>query len=479
MNRGMIAIVGRPNVGKSTIFNRLTKSNQAIIDDRPGVTRDRLYGLSKSVFDENDDYTVIDTGGFETKDLYYQPFSDNFVWQQTEFAIQESDAIVFVVDAKSGLHPHDHELYRRVKKFEKPIIFVANKVDGIEKQSACFEFYELGVEQIHYCSAAHNRGLWELSESIETCLESQRATKATARGKITNSDGVVKLAIIGRPNAGKSSILNRICGETRSIVSEVAGTTRDPINTFVTFNQRQYEILDTAGIRRKTKIHDKIESISVIKSLKAIEDADMVVLVIAADEGLSDQDARLATLAVRHCKPLLIVVNKWDLLPQKETNTARDYEIDLKRKIQDISFVPVLFTSCLQNKRVSKILPKVEELYEQASRRIATSKINEVLAKAVREHTPALMRSTNKRVKFYFGTQVTVMPPSIVIKCNVADQIQESYKRYLRKRFQRELGFDLVSIRIIYRAKTEEKARTPRREAETNAKATPSTSPMG
>lgn len=463
MNRGMIAIVGRPNVGKSTLFNRLTRSNQAIIDDRPGVTRDRLYGISKSVYDEDDYYTVIDTGGFETKDLYYQPFSDNIVWQQTEYAIQESDAIVFVVDAKSGLHPHDQELFHRIKKLNKPVIFVANKVDGIEKQAGCLEFYELGVEDIHYCSAAHNRGVWELSEVIETCLQHQNAHRQDTKH---SEEGLVKLAIIGRPNAGKSSILNRMCGENRSIVSDVAGTTRDPINTFVTYNQQRYEILDTAGIRRKSKIHDKVESISVIKSLKAIEDADMVLLVMAADEGLSDQDARLATLAAKQCKPLLIVVNKWDLITNKETNTARDYELEIKRKIQDISFIPVLFISCLENRRVSRILPKIEELREQASTRIATARINEVLEKAVREHTPALIRSTNKRVKFYYATQVTVMPPTIVVKCNVADQIQESYKRYLRKRFQRELGFSNVAIRMIFRAKTDEKSRASTRPTE-------------
>jgi GTP-binding protein len=452
MLSGIIAIIGRPNVGKSTLFNRLTKTDQAIIDDRPGVTRDRIYGNVSCVLDEDQSYIAVDTGGFETKDHYFQPFKDNIVWQQTQQAIAEADVVLMVFDGKAGLHPHDKELMQMATRLDKPVVYLVNKVDGKEQLSQTFEFYELGIENLLSCSAAHNRGIWEVSEALENQLK-----QVCKPSKENRNEQTTKLALIGRPNAGKSSILNRICGEERSLVSDVAGTTRDAINANVNFNQRTYEILDTAGIRRKTKISDKVESLSVVRSLRAIEDADVVVLVITADEGISDQDARLASLAINRCKPLLIVVNKWDLYPDKSTNSAKEFELDLKLKLADTAYVPVLFTSCTKNQRVSKILQKAEELALNYHKRASTAKVNEVIQKAVREHTPALMRTTNKKVKFYFATQVKTAPPTFVIKCNVADQIQESYKRYLQKRLRRDLGFQQIPLKILYRGKDEER----------------------
>ncbi|MFW7379395.1 MAG: ribosome biogenesis GTPase Der [Oligoflexus sp.] len=457
MISGMVAIVGRPNVGKSTIFNRLTKSNKAIIDDQPGVTRDRLYGVVDPVDDDHPGYVVIDTGGFETKDHYFQPFKDNIVWQQTEHAIREADLVVMVFDAKAGLHPHDRELIRLMKSLDKPIISMVNKVDGREQQVNVLEFYELGLDTLMHCSAAHNRGIWELSLAIEEKLAALNPT--SQREPDPNS---IKVALIGRPNVGKSSILNRLTGEERSLVSDVAGTTRDPINISLRYHNQSYEILDTAGVRRRSKIFDKLESVSVIRSLKAIEDADVVVLVIAADEGLADQDARLAALAVSKYKPLLITVNKWDLHLNKHSNSARDYERAIKLKLKDMAYIPVLFTSCTENQRVAKILDQVEKLASLYHKRITTAKLNDVISQAVREHTPALMRTTNKRVKFFYATQVKTAPPTIVIKCNVAEEIQEAYKRYLANRLRQELDFQNIPIRLLFRGKDEEKAYTPR-----------------
>lgn len=461
MISGIVAIVGRPNVGKSTIFNRLTKSNRAIIDDQPGVTRDRLYGVANPVVEDHASYVVIDTGGFETKDHYFQPFRDNLVWQQTEHAIQESDLVIMVFDAKAGLHPHDRELIRLMKSLNKPIIPLVNKVDGPEQKMHTLEFYELGLERLMSCSAAHNRGIWELSLAIEETL----AKLNPASQKIPDPNAI-KVALIGRPNVGKSSILNRLTGEERSLVSDVAGTTRDPVNITLRYHQQSYEILDTAGVRRRSKILDKLENVSVIRSLKAIEDADIVVLVITADEGLTDQDARLASLAISKYKPLMIVVNKWDLQPNKDSNSARDYERAIKNKLKDIAYIPVLFTSCTENQRVAKIIDHVEKLAALYHHRVPTAKLNEVINQAVREHTPALIRTTNKRVKFFYSTQVKTAPPTIVIKCNVAEEVQESYKRYLANRLRQELGFHNIPIRLLFRGKDEEKSYRPRGQAQ-------------
>ncbi len=452
MIEGIVAIIGRPNVGKSTLFNRLTGSNTALIDDRPGVTRDRLYGTVPPCHDDEPGYIVIDTGGFETKDLYFQPFTQNIVWEQTEIAVNEADVVLMVFDGKSGLHPHDRQLVNYLKKKNKKVLYVVNKVDGIEKVTDTWDFFELGVDDLLKISAAHNRGVWDLREAIEAEL----ASSERHHRKIQEA-GAVKLAIVGRPNAGKSSILNRLVGENRALVSDVAGTTRDAVDTPLTYNKKPYVLVDTAGIRRKTKILDKIESLSVMRSLMTIERADVVALVITADEGITDQEARLASLAMSYHKPLLIIVNKWDLVPDKDTHTAKEYEEAIRHKLQDMSFIPVIFVSCLENQRVHKIMAVVERLAEAYQSRVSTARLNEVLHAAVQQHTPALMRTTNKRVKFYYATQVRTAPPTIVVKCNVAQEIQESYKRYLANRFRKELGFEEIPLNVVYRGKDEKK----------------------
>lgn len=449
MIQGIVAIVGRPNVGKSTLFNRLTKTMKAIVDDQPGVTRDRIYGTVMSNADDGNGFTVIDTGGFETKDLYYQPFSKNIVWEQTEQAIDSADVVILVFDAKSGLHPHDEQLVQHLNKKQKPVVYVANKMDGKEIESAAWDFFRLGIEDIHETSAAHNRGVYELSDTVEQKLREIGATK----DRNALHPHATKIALIGRPNAGKSSILNRIVGESRVLVSDIAGTTRDSIDTALRFNNQDYVLIDTAGIRRRTKVKEKVESLSVMRSLRVIEETDVVVMVVTPEEPITDQDAKLISLALGQFKPVLIVVNKWDLVENKTSNTAKEMEADIHYKLKDNAYVPVMFVSALENLRIHKIMSQVEELAEAFKFRAPTSRLNEVLHAAVAQHTPALIRKYNKRVKFYFATQAKTQPPTIVIKCNVENEIQESYKRYLTHRLRKDLGFGNIPLRVIFRGK--------------------------
>ena len=455
MIAGIVAIIGRPNVGKSTLFNRMTRSTKAIVDDQPGVTRDRLFGTVSSVEDDDAGFLLIDTGGFETKDLYYQPFANNIVWEQTQQAITDADVVLMVLDGKTGVHPHDFQLVTYLKENGKNVIYVVNKVDGREHESSALEFYELGIEKFTTISAAHNRGIWDLCAETESQLKG----KTDLKNHRAIVDGATRIAIIGRPNAGKSSILNRLAGEERSLVSDIAGTTRDTVDTHIIYNKKPYVLLDTAGVRRKKKIFDKIEGLCVMRSIRTIEDADIVILVMAADEGLSDQDARLASLALDKFKPLLIVVNKWDLFPNKETNSARDYAIGIHEKLRDASYIPIIFASCLENQRIHKIMAAAEELAESYEKRVSTAKVNEALQRAVLAHTPAILKRYSKRVKFYFATQVSAKPPTIVVKCNVAEEIQESYKRFLVKRLRTDLEFNNIPVRIFFRSKSEDGAR--------------------
>ena len=463
MIRGTIAIVGRPNVGKSTIFNRLTRSKKAIVHDMPGMTRDRLYGTVEMVEPDEktgwDSFILIDTGGFETQDFNFQPFKQNLVWQQTEQAIEAADVVLLVLDGKDGLTPHDKDLVRKLSKLSKEVVYAANKVDGIEQQGATWEFHELGLADIHYCSAAHNRHIWDLCLKLEGAL----ARASGLKNKKMEHEKSTQVAIIGKPNAGKSSILNRLIGEQRALVSDVPGTTRDSVDIELNYKQKHYVFVDTAGIRRKTKIHDKVEGLSVVRSLRVINEADIVVLVIEGTK-ISDQDAKLASITLNQHKPLLIVVNKWDLVEDKDANTMAEVAEDIRYALKNSSFLPIIFTSALENKRVHKILSEVETLSESYHKRAPTAAVNECLTRAVRSHTPALIRKYNKRVKFFYATQVRTAPPTIVVKCNVAEEIQESYKRYLAKQFRSHLGFGNVPIRVLYRGKSKREEASERDE---------------
>lgn len=461
---GIVAIVGRPNVGKSTLFNRLTGSDDAIVDDRPGVTRDRIYGSVRIGSPESGDaagFLVVDTGGFEKDDFKFQPFAENLVWRQTEAAIQECDLVLLILDAKAGMHPHDKELVRYLDRLRKPYLVAVNKVDGMEQGQVLWDFYEIGLdESTMKLSAAHNRGVGDLKEALVERLATIPSVVAQK-----DSEGATRIAIVGRPNAGKSSIVNRLLGEERALVSEIAGTTRDSLDTPMTYNGQAFVLVDTAGIRRKSRINERVEALSVMRSLRAIERADVVLLILDAQEGLTEQDMRLADLATERSKPIAIVMNKWDLVADKSSNSTKDWTDAVHRTLKTMAYAPVAFVSCLENQRIHKLMALVEKLAKTASRRVGTTAVNQALRTMVQEHTPALIKGKTKRVKFYFATQVSVSPPTIVVFCNVAKEIHESYMRYMTNRFRDMLGFEEIPIRLFFRSKEEVRARDVREAA--------------
>lgn len=465
MLKGIVAIVGRPNVGKSTLFNRLTGKRTAIVDDRPGVTRDRLYG--DVFYDQNLDkgFTLVDTGGFEAGAGEFQPFAENLVWKQTQAAINAADLIVFLLDGQGSPHGDDRVVLQYIRSQNKPIIPVVNKIDGVEKSQFAMAYYELGLqEEMMTISAAYNRGITDLLRNIRTQLGAMKLTGSTAN----ESDGT-KIALIGRPNVGKSSILNRLTGEDRSLVSDIAGTTRDSVNSKISYNKKPYTIVDTAGLRRKSRINEKLEGLCAMRSLRAIEQADIAVLVIDACEGLTDQDARLAHLAAARGKPMVLVVNKWDLYPNKETNSIRDYTNTIREVgLKNLAYIPILFISCAENQRVHNIMATVESVAETSIKRADTASVNRALQQIIETHSPQLIRAHGKRMKFFFATQVEISPPTIVVKCNVADEIQESYKRFMIHQFREILGFDNVPVRLIFRGKEPRRLTGENEEASAN-----------
>lgn len=453
MIKNIVSIVGRPNVGKSTLFNCLTKSMRAIVNDIPGVTRDRIYGIVKS--DRYDDvgFIIIDTGGFENQPGEYQPFADNIVWQNTQIAIKESNLILFVLDAKAGLLPQDKELHYFLLKQNKPIVYVLNKVDNPSTSSTLIaDFFKLGIENFCIISAAHQIGILELKEHIETILYSDiKLTKQFNIEPHIKPD--IKIAIIGRPNVGKSSILNRLVGENRAIVSDIPGTTRDTLDTPLRYKKKNYLIIDTAGIRKKSKIKQKLEGLCIIKSLKAIERADINLLVIDAKEFLSDQDKKLASIVIEQYKPLILIVNKWDLILNKTSQSTTHFENSLRSVLAPFDYIPIIFVSCLKNQRISKIMPTVEKISQQYLSRANTSEVNQALEKIIQEHNPALSKTTSKQIKFYYATQIKSAPPTIIVKCNLANELHNSYKKYMINKFRNYLGFKDIPIKVLFSKK--------------------------
>ncbi len=449
MLSGLVAIVGRPNVGKSTLFNSLTRSKTAIVSPEPGVTRDRLYG--KVSYEDGESLILIDTGGFEkkvaeTQDIHQ--FAER-IWEQTKLAILEADLILFVLDAKVGLHPHDFEIMQFLRANQKRVHCIVNKVDAPKDEYGLWEFTKLGINDFLSICAAHGKGLWELKDLMRT--EMQGLTHKTA----IIPDGL-KLALIGRPNVGKSSLLNRILGEDRSLVTPLAGTTRDSIHTNFKYKAKPYVLIDTAGIRRKARIEEFIEEQSVIRSLSAIQKADMVLLVLDAMEGLTDQDSRLINLAIERGKLVLILVNKWDLVPDKTSNTMRDYKENLARQLGDHAYLPVHFLSCLENKRVHQIMECVVELQEQMSKRIDKAELNMALEKIISAHPPHLKGTNIPDPTFHDATQAYGTPPTLIVRCNCARAVIPAYRRYMVHGFRRELGFTHVPLRMVLKGRRRE-----------------------
>jgi GTP-binding protein len=432
----IVAIVGRPNVGKSTLFNRLLGHRRAIVDDTPGVTRDRNYAAINR-FEKP--FILIDTGGFEpvTEDRLLQQMRE-----QSRLAMEEADVIIFLMDARSGLTPADVEVAEMLRRVTKPVFYVVNKVDGEKLENEAAEFYSLGVDQLHTISAEHNRGVVDLMENLLEVFPPADTG--------VPDDEITRIAVVGRPNVGKSSLVNRLLGFERMVANPMAGTTRDSVDTLFTCNKKSYLLIDTAGIRRKGKTTEKLEKYSVVDSLRSIERADVVLVVLDAEEGVTEQDERIAGYVHEAGKGCVFVVNKWDSL-EKDNSTLGVYVDKVRTGFKYLAYAPIVFVSARTGQRIGKIMTTVDDVMEQFIHRVTTSDLNRVFSEATDAHHAPLAHG--RRVKFYFATQVGTRPPSFVIFTNQPESIHFSYERYLVNRFREAFGFDGVPIRLMFRGR--------------------------
>ncbi len=450
-----VAIVGRPNVGKSTLFNRITRSRSAIVEDRPGVTIDRNYGL---VEDDEYKFWLIDTGGFEP-----DPSSELFAKMkaQTELALDEADAIIFLLDGREGLMPDDYTVADMLRRSGKPVLFAVNKLDNQKQEEQLLaEFYQLGIDEIFPVSSAHGRGIADLLSKLEELLPqirnqgSDEVEEGSDQLPSPNAEQEANLgcriAVLGRPNAGKSTLINSILGKQRVVVDDTPGTTRDSIDVPFERDGKQYVLVDTAGVRKRARINDFLEKLTVMRALKSVERSDVVILVLDATEPATDQDARIAGFAERRGKAMVIAVNKWDIT-EKDISTSAEYEEYIRKHLYFVSYAPILFISALTGRRVGRLMEAVDEVYANASRRISTSKLNTWLEKAQNQLSPPVVR--HKRIKMFFATQVGTNPPTIVIKTNTSERIPENYKRYLIGSLRREFRFEGTPVRLLFRQK--------------------------
>lgn len=433
-----VAIVGRPNVGKSTLFNRLLEQRKAIVDDMSGVTRDRQYGVTDW---NGKTYNVIDTGGFVQDG---EGAFEKEIAKQVLIAVEEANAIIFMVDAATGITALDDEMAAVLRKSSKPVFLTVNKVDNNDRMLEASEFYSMGFEHVFYIAAASGSGTGELLDAI-AALITEDASEETKE-----IDALPKFAIIGQPNVGKSSLLNALVGQERTIVSEIAGTTRDTIHTHYNLFQKDFVLIDTAGIRRKNKVEEDLEFYSVIRAIKAMDEADVCLLLLDAEKGISAQDLNIFSLAVRKGKGIVILVNKWDLVT-KETNTAKEYEKKLKERLAPFTDVPVLFISAKEKTRIFKAIELALQVYENRSQKVPTSKLNDVILKAIQSYHPPVVRGHPVKIKFI--TQLPTAVPSFAFFCNFPDDIKTPYKNYLENQMREQFSFTGVPIRIFFRKK--------------------------
>lgn len=437
-----VAIVGRPNVGKSTLFNRLLEQRKAIVDDVSGVTRDRQYGVADW---NGKSFNVVDTGGFVSgsSDIFEKEIA-----KQVLIALDEADAIVFMVDAQTGITDLDDSMAKLLRKSSKPVFLTVNKVDDNNRMLEATEFYSLGFEPVFFIAAASGSGTGELLDAIASLI-AEEASDETEE-ELADKDALPKFAIIGQPNVGKSSLLNALVGEERTIVSEIAGTTRDTIHTHYNLFQKEFILIDTAGIRRKAKVHEDLEFYSVIRAIKALDEADVCLLLLDAEKGISAQDLNIFSLAARKGKGVVVLVNKWDLV-SKETNTAKEYEKKLKEKLAPFVDVPVLFISAKEKTRIFKAIEIGLEVYEHRKQRIPTSKLNEVMLKAMETYHAPVVRGHPIKIKFV--TQLPTAVPSFAFFCNFPDDIKQPYKNYLENQLRQHFDLTGIPIRLFFRKK--------------------------
>lgn len=431
-----VAIVGRPNVGKSTFFNRLLKERKAIVDDVSGVTRDRQYGVS----DWNGKFfNVIDTGGFvaNSDDIFEKEIA-----KQVLIALDEADAIIFMTDAATGITDLDTAMADMLRRAKKPVYLVVNKVDNNNRMLEAAEFYSMGYDNIFFVSSMTGSGTGELLDAITDLIPEEV--------EITESE-LPKIAIIGQPNVGKSSLLNALTNQERTIVSDVAGTTRDTIHTHYKLFQKEFILIDTAGIRKKNKEKDDLEFYSVIRAIRAMDEADVCMLLIDAEKGITGQDINIYSLAARKGKGIVVLVNKWDLVKNKESNTARDYEKALKKRLAPFNDVPVLFISALEKTRIFQGIEAALKVFENKKRKIATSELNEVMLKSIEAYRAPVVRGNTVKIKFV--TQLPTHVPSFAFFTNYPDDIKTPYKNYLENQLRQHFNFNGVPVRIFFRKK--------------------------
>lgn len=433
----IVAIVGRPNVGKSTLFNRLTESRSAIVDEASGVTRDRHYG---KVDWNGKEFTLIDTGGYVkgSEDIF-----EDEIRRQVIIAIEECDLIIFVVDVMSGITDLDQAVANLLRKTEKRVILVSNKVDNHARIPESSVFYKFGIgEEIFNVSSINGSGTGELLDEVVKHLEDTSEEE--------EDDEIPRLAIVGRPNVGKSSLLNALIGEDRNIVTNIAGTTRDSITTHYNAFGFDLKLIDTAGLRKKGKVNEDIEFYSVMRAVRTIENTDVCLLMIEATEGVMSQDMNIFHLAIKNKKGVVILVNKWDLV-DKETNTAKKFEEEIKKRIAPFTDVPIIFTSVMNKQRIHKALEEVVQVHKNRRRRIPTSKLNEVMLEAIAQNPPPALKG--KWIKIKFVTQLPTYAPTFAFFCNLPQYIKEPYKRYLENKLRENFNFKGVPMQIFMRKK--------------------------
>ncbi len=432
-----VAITGRPNVGKSTFFNRLLEQRKAIVDDVSGVTRDRQYGVAEWA---GKSFNLIDTGGFVPKsdDVFEQEIA-----KQVHIAIEEANAIIFMVDAATGVTNLDESMATLLRRSHKPVFLVVNKVDNHERLIEASEFYSLGFEHIFFLSSISGSGTGDLLDAVIALIPPDVV--------IAEEDNAIpKFAIIGQPNVGKSSLLNALIGKERTIVSDIAGTTRDTIHTRYNLFNKDFILIDTAGLRRKNKVNEDLEFYSVIRAIKAMDEADVCLLLLDAGKGIAAQDLAIFALAVKKGKGIVVLVNKWDLI-EKETNTSRDYEKELKQRLAPFNNVPIVFISVTEKQRIFKSIEEALRVFENKHRKVATSKLNDVMLKAVEQYHPPVVRGNAIKIKYV--TQLPTHTPSFAFFCNYPDDVKGPYRNYLENQLREHFDFTGVPVRLFFRKK--------------------------
>jgi GTP-binding protein len=432
----VVALVGRPNVGKSTFFNRLVEQRQAIMDNMPGVTRDRHYGHAEW---NGKYFTVIDTGG------YVSGSDDKFeseIRKQVEMALGECDAVIFMVDCKDGLTGYDKEFAKIIRRSKKPVFIAANKADTPSQTLLGNEFYELGMGEIYPISAENGSGSGELLDEVVKVFEEV--------GVENPDEGIPKIAILGRPNVGKSSFLNMLLGHERTIVTDEAGTTRDAIHSRYKLFGNDFILIDTAGIRKKGKVKEDVEFYSVLRSLHALEECDVCIVVIDAERGLESQDVNIISLAEKQGKGIVVMVNKWDLI-EKDSKTSEKMKQDMIEKLAPIDYLPILFASVLTKQRIFQVIEKAVEVYGNKTKKIPTSALNDALLPEIAHYPPPALRGKHIQIKYI--TQVSTKSPSFAFFCNLPQYIQESYQRFLENRLRENFNFEGVPVRLFFRKK--------------------------